>query len=136
MAQTLGDACYVIDIIDECIREFDQGEPKIGPFSNPNEKDDELNETEPHTNECLALTPNLSPNFQKPTQELKELPKNLRYEFLDKEMNRPVIFSSTLNQDETNQLLNVLQGYPSALGYNISDLKGIIPSVCMHRISL
>jgi hypothetical protein len=91
---------------------------------------------EPQTNKCLDLTPDLSPNSQKPAQELKELPKNLRYEFLDKEMNCPVIVSATLNQDETNRLLNVLRRYPSALGYNISDLKGINPSVCMHRISL
>jgi hypothetical protein len=136
MAPIIGDAHYAIDIIDECIREFDQEEPVIEPFSNPNENDDELKETEPHTNECLDLTPDLSPNSQKPAQELKELPKNLRYEFLDKEMNRPVIVSATLNQDETNRLLNVLRRYPSALGYNISDLKGISLFVCMHRISL
>jgi hypothetical protein len=97
MAPILGDACYAIDIIDECIREFDREEPVIEPFSNPNEKDDELEETKPHTNECLDLTPDLSPNSQKPAQELKELPKNLRYEFLDKEMNRLVVVSATLN---------------------------------------
>ncbi|KAI5431689.1 hypothetical protein KIW84_035742 [Lathyrus oleraceus] len=97
MAPIIDDACYAIDIIDECIREFDQEEHMIEPFSNPNEKDDELKETKPHTNECLALTLDLSPNSQKPAQELKELPKNLRYEFLDKEMNRPVIVSATLN---------------------------------------
>ena len=51
-------------------------------------------------------------------------------------MNRHVIVSATLSQEETNQLLDVLRRYPSALGYNISDLKGISPSVCMHRISL
>ncbi|KAI5441729.1 hypothetical protein KIW84_010974 [Lathyrus oleraceus] len=136
MAPIIGDACYAIDIIDECIREFDQEEPMIEPFSNPNEKDDELEETEPHTNEFLDLTPDPSPNSRKPAQELKELPKNLRYEFLDKEMNRPVIVNATLNHDETNQLLNVLRRYPSTLGYNISDLKGISPFVCMHRISL
>ena len=81
MAPIIGDACYAIDVIDECIREFDQEEPVIEPFSNPNKKDDELKETEPHTNECLALTPDLSPNSQKPAQELKELPKNLNTSF-------------------------------------------------------
>lgn len=68
--------------------------------------------------------------------ELKELPKNMRYEFLDKELNRPVIVSLNLNRDETNQLLDILQKYPTSLGYHISDFKGISLSVCMHWIML
>jgi hypothetical protein len=83
--------------------------------------------------ECLSLTPNHMPCPKKPSIELKELPKNLRYEFLDQELNRPVIVSATLNRDETNQLLDILRKYPSDLGYNISDLKGISPSVCIHQ---
>lgn len=30
----------------------------------------------------------------------------------------------------------VLRKYPAGLGYNISDLKGISPSMCMHKIML
>lgn len=48
------------------------------------------------------------PDPRKPLIELKELPKNLRYEFLDKELNHPVIVSVNLNSDVTNQLLDVL----------------------------
>lgn len=76
------------------------------------------------------------PEPKKATVKLKELPKNLRYEFIDKELNCPIIVNANLNKDKTNQLLNVLQKYPAALGYNISDLKGISQSVCMHRIIL
>lgn len=86
--------------------------------------------------ECLSLTPNNMPGPTKVTVELKELPKNLRYEFLDKELNCPVIVNANLNKDETDKLLDVLQKYPMALRYNISDLKEISPSVCMHRIML
>lgn len=86
--------------------------------------------------ECLALTPNHMPFPKKPYVELKTLPKNLRYEFLHKELERPVIVNADLGRKETNQLLDVLRKYPSTLGYNISDLKGISPSVCMHRIML
>ena len=68
--------------------------------------------------------------------ELKTLPKDIRYEFLDKELERPVIVNANLGKIETKKLLNVLRKYPTALGYNISDLKGISPSVCMHRIML
>lgn len=30
----------------------------------------------------------------------------------------------------------LLRKYPTILGYNISDLKGISPFVCMHKIML
>lgn len=82
--------------------------------------------------ECLALTLDHMPGPKKLSIELKELPKNLRYEFLDDKLNRPVIVSATLNKDEINQLLDILRKYPAGLGYSISDLKGISPSVCMH----
>ena len=106
MAPVLGDACYAIDIIDECIRELDQEEP-IETIKLPSAlvmDDDGFREPYINDNlhECLSLTPDPIPCPNKPTLELKELPKNLRYEFLDEEMNRPVIVSATLSQEETN----------------------------------
>lgn len=65
-----------------------------------------------------------------------ELPKNMIYEYLDEELNHSVIVNAYLNNNKTNQLLDVLRKYPSALGYTISDLKGISPFVCMHQIML
>lgn len=73
---------------------------------------------------------------KKPSVELKTLPKNLRYEFLDEELERPVIVNTNLGQKETGKLLDVLRKYPTTQRYNISDLKGINPSMCMHRIML
>ena len=140
MAPVIGDACYAIDIIDECVNELEQNEFLIKLPSTPILEDDGFESIEPYIDdnlfECLALTPDLMPRTEKTTIELKELPKNLRYEFLDEEMNRPVIISAALNQIETNQLLDTLRKYPSALGYKVSDLRGISPSVCMHRIML
>lgn len=86
--------------------------------------------------EFLTLTPNLIPFPKKPYVELKTLPKNLRYEFLDKELEHLVIVNAYLGQKETEQLLDVLRKYPTSIGYNIFDLKGINPSMCMHRIML
>ena len=37
---------------------------------------------------------------------------------------------------DEEERLQVLRKYPSTLGYNITDLKGISPSICMHRIML
>lgn len=52
--------------------------------------------------ECLTQTPDHMTDPKKPSIELKELPKNLIYEFLDKELNRLVIVSMNINSDEIN----------------------------------
>ena len=95
----------------------------------PEYRDDSLSK-------CLALTLNHMPCPNKPNLELKFLPKTLRYEFLDSELKRLVIVNADLGQTETEKLLHVLRKYPSALGYNIVDLKVISHSICMHRIML
>lgn len=41
------------------------------------------------------------PNPKQPSVELKVLPKNLRYEFLDKKPDHPSIVSANLNREET-----------------------------------
>jgi hypothetical protein len=46
--------------------------------------------------ECLEITLNPTPRPVKSTLELKTLPKNLRYEFLVKDLERPVIISADL----------------------------------------
>ncbi|CAM8944515.1 unnamed protein product [Rhodiola kirilowii] len=68
--------------------------------------------------------------------ELKPLPSNLRYEFLGSNSTHPVIVGATLNEHETSKLLHVLKNNRKALGYSIDDLKGISPSLCMHRINV
>ncbi|CAM8977904.1 unnamed protein product [Rhodiola kirilowii] len=68
--------------------------------------------------------------------ELKPLPSNLRYEFLGSNSTHPVIVGATLNENETSKLLHVLKNNKKALGYSIDDLKGISPSLCMHRINV
>lgn len=86
--------------------------------------------------ECLALTPNPIPGPKQPSIELKQLPKNLIYEFLGEEQSPHVIVNADLTLEETGKLLKILRKYPEALGYNIYDLKGISPSICMHIILL
>ncbi|CAM8953800.1 unnamed protein product [Rhodiola kirilowii] len=68
--------------------------------------------------------------------ELKPLPSNLRYEFLGPNSTHPVIVGATLNENETSKLLHLLKNNKKALGYSIDDLKGISPSLCMHRINV
>ena len=59
-----------------------------------------------------------------------------RYEFLDNDIDHILIIDADLNGGERKKLLEVLKKYPTALGDKISDLKGISPFMCMHRIRL
>ncbi|XP_062104099.1 uncharacterized protein LOC133815260 [Humulus lupulus] len=67
-------------------------------------------------------------------KDLKQLPEHLRYEYLGENFTCPVIISSKLSECETEKLLRVLRKYKSSIGWEISDMKGISPTVCMHKI--
>ena len=67
---------------------------------------------------------------------LKELPSNLKYEFLEPEKRKPVIISVALTEVEEHKLLEILRKYKEAIAWSIEDLKGISPSICMHKILL
>lgn len=86
----------------------------------------------------------VNPFFQKinlipssaPRVDLKPLPEHLRYEFLGSYNTYPVIVSSRLTPMEIDRLLEILRRYRAVIGYSIDDMKGIRPTVCMHRIFL
>ena len=67
---------------------------------------------------------------------LKELPSHLKYEFLEPEKRKPVIISAALIEAEEQKLLVILRKYKEAIAWSIEDLKGISPSICMHKILL
>ena len=67
---------------------------------------------------------------------MKELPSHLKYEFLEPEKRKPVIISAALTEAEEQKLLVILRKYKEAIAWSIEDLKGISPSICMHKILL
>ena len=67
---------------------------------------------------------------------MKELPSHLKYEFLEPEKRKPVIISAALTESEEQKLLEILRKYKEAIAWSIEDLKGINPSICMHKILL
>ena len=73
---------------------------------------------------------------EKPKAELKTLPAHLKYVFLEDDETKPVIISNTLRKEEEDQLVQILKCLKAAIGWHISDLKGISPSYCMHKINL
>jgi hypothetical protein len=62
-----------------------------------------------------------------PPLELKSLPEDLRYEFLDEEKKCPVIINSRLSSIEVRSLLDVLIKHDKVFEYSLKDIKGIYP---------
>ena len=66
----------------------------------------------------------------------KELPSHLKYDFLEPEKEKYVIISVVLIKPEEQKLLITLRKYKEAIVWSIEDLKGISPSICIHKILL
>ncbi|RDX73608.1 hypothetical protein CR513_46762, partial [Mucuna pruriens] len=69
-----------------------------------------------------------------PPMELKPLPSHLKYAFLDKEQQLPVIIANNLHQEHEDKLLEVLRKHKKAIGWKLSDFPSINLSICMHKI--
>jgi hypothetical protein len=74
------------------------------------------------------------PDSQK--KELKPLPDNLKYKFLGPTEYLPVIIASDLTDAQEEKLIEVLREHKEAIGWTIEDIKGICPSLVMHKIHL
>ena len=68
--------------------------------------------------------------------ELKPLPVELKYAYLEEQEQCPVVISSLLRTSQEGSLLHVLRENKQALWWKITDLKGISPEVCTHHIYL
>jgi len=75
-------------------------------------------------------------SVQPPKPDLKSLPFNLKYSFLGENETFPVIISSKLNSHQEGELLQTLKMHKNALGWTITDIKGISPLICTHIIYL
>ena len=67
---------------------------------------------------------------------LKEFPSHLKYAYLELPKSKPVIISARLSDAEEQKLLKILKNYQESIAWSIDELKGIGPSICMHKILL
>ena len=51
-------------------------------------------------------------------------------------MSLPIIISNKLTIEQEKKVCKVVKGKVRALGWQISDIKGISPSIVMHRIHM
>ena len=67
---------------------------------------------------------------------MKELPKHLKYAFLGAEISKLVIIVANLTEHKELKLIESLKQQKEAIAWLVEDLKGISPTICMHKILL
>ncbi|GJS40997.1 reverse transcriptase domain-containing protein [Tanacetum coccineum] len=71
-----------------------------------------------------------------PEVELKDLPPHLEYVFLADNNKFPVIIAKDLSDDEKTALIKVLKSRKQAIAWKLSNIKGINPEFCSHKIQM
>ncbi|GJY65850.1 reverse transcriptase domain-containing protein [Tanacetum coccineum] len=155
------DTCFSIDVIDEILEEdfdalLDEGSEILHSIEGTILEEKLFAEFD----EFMAMTANENfesdteePPFEKitfnidykiktsleepPTDlELKPLPDNLEYVFLEQPSFLPVIISSQLPEQNKNKLVFVLKKHKQAFAWKTTHILGICPSFCKHKIQL
>ncbi|GJT18190.1 hypothetical protein Tco_0876896 [Tanacetum coccineum] len=114
---TEGDILYLEQLLNE------DPSPLLPPIKNEDLKQVDVTMTKPSIEEPLEL-------------ELKDLPPHPECAFLEETGKLPVIISKELKDEEKAALLKVLKSHKWAIAWKISDIKGIDPCFCTHKILL
>ena len=82
------------------------------------------------------ISPNMEPtNLTHPPSEpsssleLKALPVHLKYVYLGEQETFPVIISSHLNDGQEEYLKAILRNHKEAIGWTMTDIKGLSPTI-------
>ncbi|GJY59817.1 hypothetical protein Tco_0459709 [Tanacetum coccineum] len=67
--------------------------------------------------------------------EMEPLPKHLEYAYLEKDSHLPVVISTMLKSDVKKRLVSILKNHKEAFSWKTSDIPGISPSLCKHKIN-
>nr|GEX90954.1 reverse transcriptase domain-containing protein [Tanacetum cinerariifolium] len=157
------DTCFSIDVIDEILEEdfdalLEEGSKILYSIEGTLLEEEIFAEFD----ELMAMTADINsdsesdtedPPFDKitiktdyiiktsleetPTDlELKSLLDNLEYVFLEEPSFLPVIISSQLSKEKKNKLISVFKKHKRAFAWKKTDILGICPSFCKHKIQL
>nr|GEY57310.1 reverse transcriptase domain-containing protein [Tanacetum cinerariifolium] len=77
-----------------------------------------------------------SSDDEPPEVELEELPPHLEYAFLGENNKWPVIISKDLSVNEKSALIEILKSRKKAIAWKLTEIKGIDPEFCSHKILL
>ncbi|XP_074315076.1 uncharacterized protein LOC141651256 [Silene latifolia] len=121
-----------IEVIDEVVESVAREESEMEEALQISLHDEEMKEDHVVDDELMKKVERLLP----PKVQLKPLPPSLKYGFLGEGESYPVIIKANFSEAQEQNLLKVLNAHKSSLGYNIDDIKGLIPNLCMHQIIL
>nr|GEX92922.1 reverse transcriptase domain-containing protein [Tanacetum cinerariifolium] len=157
------DTCFSIDVIDEILEEdfdafLDEGSKvlhsiegtlleeeffsKFNKFiamaEGENSESESDNEEPPFGKITINTDYKIKTSVEEPPTylELKPLPDNLECVFLEEPSFLPVIISSKLFAQNKNNLISVLKKHKEAFAWKTTDIPGICPLFCKHRIQL
>ncbi|GJY18017.1 reverse transcriptase domain-containing protein, partial [Tanacetum coccineum] len=120
---------------EEIFSEFDKF---IAMVSNENH-DSESDTEEPSFEKIIINTDyKIKTSLEEPPTdlELKPLPDNLEYVFLEEPSFLLVIIASQLSAQNKSKLVSVLKRHKEAFAWKTTDIPGICPSFCKHKIQL
>ena len=157
------DTCFNVDVIDEVTEEeLDALLNDSDPFTTTSEKINETNfdkefaefmevkfeEDDEEVEEGEIVEENfeeidisdqmrITTSLQEPPTnlELKPLPNNLEYAYLEENSLLPVVISSLLDDDQKEKLISILKKHKRAFAWKTSDIPGISPDFCKHKIN-
>jgi len=82
--------------------------------------------------EPIILTPPVIESS--PSLELKALPKHLKYAYLGEQETLLVIVASNMTNGQEENLMTILRKHREAIGWTITNIKGLSPAIVEHRI--
>ncbi|GJU78952.1 DNA-directed DNA polymerase [Tanacetum coccineum] len=158
--RTEDDECYSIDDLDTVIQSATQELLENDPLDENLEEDIGQHDSEKCNSDSKTPTRRIEPinmpypqeaqehegtqnehlysasaiKIDKKRPELKDLPSHLEYAYLKGDKSWPVIISSELTEKYKVSLLRVLEKRIGAIAWKMSDIKGISPSFCTHKI--
>nr|GEY02698.1 reverse transcriptase domain-containing protein [Tanacetum cinerariifolium] len=83
-------------------------------------------------NDDPSLPPPNQRNYM--PERLKDLPPYLEYAFLEGDDKLPIIIAKDLSVKKKTALITVLKSHKRAITWKLSDIKGIDPEFCTHKI--
>ncbi|GKB06401.1 DNA-directed DNA polymerase [Tanacetum coccineum] len=117
------DTCFSINVIDKILEE---------DFETLLDEDPPFEKITINTDYKIKTSLEETPKDLK----LKPLPDNLEYVFLEDPSFLSVIISSHLSKEKKNKFISVLKKHKQAFAWKTTDIPGICPSFCKHKIQL
>nr|GEW84164.1 reverse transcriptase domain-containing protein [Tanacetum cinerariifolium] len=124
-----------VDLIDATCEEYSQEVLLIDPKPPPPNQKHYFPEAH---NDLKVVEPknDKSSDDEPPKVKLKELPPHLEYAFLGENNKWPVIIAKDLSVNEKSALIEVLKSRKKAIAWKLTDIRGIDPEFCSHKILL